>query len=81
MKTHRIDLVSLLLGLITIVMGVAAANARLGKLLNDRPDAVAPLVVLGIGLLAVAVATRRIIGGESLQDVDGPGNDQHDRAE
>jgi hypothetical protein len=75
-KVHRFDPVSMLLGIIVIVIGVAATNARLGRLINDRPDGLIPLLVLGLGLLAVAVATRR-----SLQDVDGAGNDQHDSAE
>lgn len=82
MKTHRIDFVSLLLGLVTIVIGIAAISARLGNLVNDRPDALVPLVVLGVGLLAIAVATRRAVRGDSLpQDVDGSGDDEHHRAE
>jgi hypothetical protein len=64
MKTHRADFVSLVLGLITIVAGFAATRARLGNLINDRPDALAPLVVLGIGVVAVAVATRRMVHAE-----------------
>jgi hypothetical protein len=64
MKTHRVDPVSLLLGIITVIAGIAANRARLGNLINDRPDALVPLVVLGVGLLAVAVATRRILHGE-----------------
>jgi hypothetical protein len=75
-KVHRFDPVSMLFGIVVIVIGVAATNARLGNLVNDRPDGLIPLVVLGLGLLAVAVATRR-----SLQDVDGASNDQHDSAE
>ena len=76
MKVHRFDPVSMLFGIIVIVIGVAATNARLGRLVNDRPDGLIPLLVLGVGLLTVAVATRR-----SLQDVDSAGNDQHDGAE
>lgn len=76
MKVHRFDPISMLFGVIVIVIGVAATNARLGNLINDRPDGLIPLLVLGVGLLTVAVATRR-----SLQDVDGTGNDEHDGAE
>lgn len=76
MKTHRLDPVSLLFGIVAIIIGIAAINARLGNLINDRPDALIPLLVLGVGLLAVIVAARR-----SFQDVDGAGDDQHDRAE
>jgi hypothetical protein len=64
MKTHRVDPVSLLLGIITVIAGFAAIRARLGSLINDRPDALLPLVVLGVGLLTVAVATRRIVHGQ-----------------
>jgi hypothetical protein len=72
----------MLFGLATIIVGIAAANARLGNLINDRPDALVPLIVLGVGLLTVAVATRRMVRGQStLQDVDGAGDDQHHRAE
>jgi hypothetical protein len=76
MKTHRLDPVSLLLGVLVVVMGISAINARLGNLINNRPDAMIPLLVLGFGVLAIAVATRR-----SLQDVDGTSDDQHDSAE
>ena len=76
MKTHRFDPVSLLLGIAAIVVGIAAINGRLGNLVNDRPDALIPLIVLAIGLLAIVVAARR-----SLQDVDGASDDQHDGAE
>ncbi len=81
MNTHRLDPVSLLFGVIAIALGIAATNARLGNLVNDRPDALLPLLVLGVGLVTVAVATRRMVRGDLLQDVDGPGNDQHDSAE
>ncbi len=76
MKTHRLDLVSLLFGIVTVVIGFAAINSRLGNLLNDRPDALIPVLLLTVGVAAIAVATRR-----SFQDVDGAGDDQHDRAE
>lgn len=76
MSTHRFDPVSALFGVLAIVVGIAAVNGRLGNLINDRPDALIPLLVLTVGLLAVIVAARR-----SFQDVDGPGNDQHDGAE
>jgi hypothetical protein len=75
-KTHRFDPISLLFGVIAIIVGFAAVNGRLGNLINDRPDALIPLVVLGIGVVAIAVATRR-----SLQDVDGASDDQYDSAE
>jgi hypothetical protein len=75
-KIHRFDPVSMLFGIVAIIIGVAATNARLGRLVNDRPDGLIPLVVLGLGVLAIAVAARR-----SLQDVDGASNDQHDGAE
>ena len=76
MKVHRFDPISMLFGIVVIVIGVAATNARLGNLVNDRPDGLIPLLVLGVGLLTVAVATRR-----SLQNVDGASNDQNDGAE
>ena len=76
MKAHRFDPVSLVLGIIVIAMGIAASSARLGNLVNDRPDALVPVLLLVLGVVAVAVATRR-----SLQDVDGSGDDQYDRAE
>jgi len=75
-KAHRFDPVSLVLGIIVIAMGIAASSARLGNLVNDRPDALVPVLLLVLGVVAVAVATRR-----SLQDVDGSGDDQYDRAE
>jgi 4-hydroxybenzoate polyprenyltransferase len=75
-KTHRFDPISLLFGIAAVVAGFAAVNSRLGNLLNDRPDALIPLLVLGVGALAMAVAARR-----SFQDVDSTRNDQHDRAE
>ena len=76
MTTHRFDPVSLLLGLAAIALGIAAINGRLGNLVNDRPDALIPLIALAIGLLAIVVAARR-----SFQDVHGAGDDQHDGAE
>ncbi len=76
MKPHRFDPVSLLLGLVTIVIGIAAIKGHLGNLANDRPDSLIPMIALGAGVLAVIVATRR-----SLQDVDGAGDDQHNSAE
>jgi formate hydrogenlyase subunit 3/multisubunit Na+/H+ antiporter MnhD subunit len=75
-KTHRFDPISLFFGIITIVVGFAAINSRLGKLVNDRPDALVPLLLLAAGVVAVVVATRR-----SLQDVDGASDDQHDSAQ
>ena len=76
MKTHRFDLISLLFGIVTVAIGFAAINSRLGNLLNDRPDALVPVLLLSIGVAAIAIATRR-----SLQDVDSAGDDQHDRGE
>ncbi len=76
MKIHRLDLVSLLFGIVTVVIGFAALNSRLGNLLNDRPDALVPVLLLSVGVAAIAIATRR-----SLQDVDSAGDDQHDRGE
>lgn len=76
MKTHRFDPISLLFGIAAVIAGFAAINSRLGNVLNDRPDALIPLLVLGVGALAMAVAARR-----SFQDVDSARNDQHDRAE
>ena len=76
MKTHRFDPISLLFGIAAVVAGFVAINSRLGNVLNDRPDALIPLLVLGVGALAMAVAARR-----SFQDVDSTGHDQHDRAE
>ena len=57
-------------------MGFTAINSRIGNLVNDRPDALFPLLVLAFGIVAVVVATRR-----SLQDVDGASDDQYDGAE
>lgn len=76
MRTHRLDLVSLLFGLAAIVVGFAAINARLGNLLNDRPEALVPLLLLAAGISAIALATKR-----SFQDVDSASDDQHDSAE
>jgi flagellar motor component MotA len=76
MKTHQFDPVSFVFGIAVVIVGIVATNSRLGNLINNRPDALIPLLVLGAGLLAVIVATRR-----SFQDVDGAGDDQHDRAE
>jgi hypothetical protein len=75
-KTHRLDPVSLLFGIVAIVIGITAIDARLGNFINDRPAALVPLLVLGAGLLAITVAARR-----SFQDVDGASDDQHDRGE
>jgi len=75
-KTHRFDPISLLFGIAAVVIGFTAINARLGNLLNDRPDALLPLVLVGVGVLAMAVAARR-----SFQDVDGASDHQNDRAE
>jgi hypothetical protein len=84
-KTHRFDLISLVFGIVAIAIGIPAINGRLGNLVNDRPDALVPLIILGAGLVAVAVALKRGIGaGDSaplLQDVDGAGNHQGDRGE
>lgn len=76
MKIHRLDPISLAFGIAVVIVGITAIKGHLGNLVNDRPDALIPLIVLGAGLLAVAVAARR-----SLQDVHGAGDDQHDRAE
>ena len=76
MKTHRFDPISLLFGIAAVVAGFAAINSRLGNMLNDRPDALIPLLILGVGVIAMAVAARR-----SFQDVDSAGDDQHDRSE
>lgn len=85
MKTHRFDLISLVFGVVVIAIGIPAINGRLGNLVNDRPDALVPLIILGAGLVAVAVALKRGIGaGDSaplFQDVDSPGNHQDDRGE
>jgi hypothetical protein len=75
-KAHRFDPLSLVLGVLVIIAGIAATNTRLGNLINDRPDALLPALLLALGVVAVAVAARR-----SLQDVDGSGDDQYDRAE
>jgi hypothetical protein len=76
-KPHRFDPISLVLGIITVVVGFTAINSRLGRLINDRPDALIPLLVLAVGVAAVVVATRRSLQGVdgSLQDVDGTEDD------
>lgn len=61
MKTHRFDPVSLVFGIVIIVVGIAAINGHAGNLINSRPDALVPLIVLGVGLLALIVATRRML--------------------
>ena len=76
MKTHRLDLTSLLFGIATVVLGIAAIRGRLGNLINNRPDALIPLLLLSVGLLAIGTAARR-----SFQDVDRSSDDQHDGAE
>jgi hypothetical protein len=80
-KSHSFDPISLVLGLITVAAAIAAVNNRLGNLINDRPDALLPLIVLVIGLLAVVTATRRILQPAPLEDVDGARDDQGDSAE
>lgn len=81
MKSHPFDPISLVLGLITIAAAIAAVNNRLGNLINDRPDALVPALVLVGGLLAVVAATRRIVRPSALEDVDGASDDQDDGAE
>ena len=76
MKAHRFDPLSLVLGILVIVVGVAATSTRLGNLINDRPDALLPWLLLALGVVVVAVAT-----GRSLQDVDRPSDDQYHSAE
>jgi len=87
-KPHRFDPISLLFGIITVIAGFTAINSGLGRLVNDRPDALIPLIVLAVGLVAVVVGTRRSLPDRplhsadgSLQDVDGASDDQHDSAE
>lgn len=63
MKAHRFDPVSLVFGIVVIVVGIAAINGHAGNLINSRPDALVPLIVLGVGLLALVVATRRMLTG------------------
>jgi hypothetical protein len=63
-------------GTLAVIVGFAEINGRLGNLVNDRPDSLIPLLVLAIGVVVVAVATRR-----SLQDVDSASDNQHDSAE
>ena len=46
-KTHRFDPVSLALGIVAIILGIVAINSRLGNVVNDRPDALVPLLLLG----------------------------------
>jgi len=62
-KTHRFDPVSLVFGIVIIVAGIAAIDGHAGNLINSRPDALVPLIVLGVGLLALIVATRRLLNG------------------
>ena len=76
MKIHRLDLMSLLFGIATVVVGIAAIRGRLGNLINNRPDSLIPLLLLAFGLLAIGTAVRR-----SVQDVDRSSDDQHDGAE
>jgi uncharacterized membrane protein HdeD (DUF308 family) len=75
-RPHRFDAISMLLGVAVIIVGIAAINSRLGNLINDRPDALIPLVLLGVGIIVIAIATRR-----SLQDVDRAGDHQRESAE
>ncbi len=76
MKIHRFDPISLLFGIATVIVGVAAVRGRLGNLINNRPDALIPLLLLSAGLLAIGVAARR-----SFQDVDRASDDQYDSAQ
>ncbi len=76
MKTHRFDPISLLFGIAVVVLGITAIRGRLGNLINNRPDSLIPLLLLGAGLLAIGVAARR-----SFQDVDRASDDQHDGAQ
>ncbi|MEO7370509.1 MAG: hypothetical protein ABI949_02130 [Ilumatobacteraceae bacterium] len=76
MKKHRLDPISLLFGLAVIILGFTATNSRLGTMVNDRPDRLVPVLLLVVGLAAVAVAGRR-----SFQDVDRAGDDEHDGAQ
>ena len=50
-------------GIVIILVGIAAINGHAGNLINSRPDALVPLIVLGVGLVALVVATRRVLNG------------------
>jgi hypothetical protein len=50
-KRHRLDLASLVLGLLAVAVAIAALAGRLGELIN-HPATAAPL---GLALLGVAV--------------------------
>ncbi len=76
MKTHRLDLTSLLFGIATVVLGIGAIRGTLGNLINNRPDALIPLLLLGVGLVAIGTAARR-----SFQDVDRASDDQDEGAQ
>jgi hypothetical protein len=69
-KAHRLDPISLLLGIAAIAVGIAAINGRLGNLINNRPDALIPLLILGAGAVAVLLAARRILGEGTSQPVE-----------
>jgi hypothetical protein len=58
-KAHQFDPISMLLGVITVVIGFTAISSRLGNLINDRPDSLLPFAVLAFGVVAIAVAARR----------------------
>jgi hypothetical protein len=69
-KAHRLDPISLLLGIAALAVGIAAINGRLGNLINNRPDALIPLLILGTGAVAVLLAARRILGEGTSQPVE-----------
>jgi hypothetical protein len=69
-KAHRLDPISLLLGIAAVAVGIAAINGRLGNLINNRPDALIPLLILGAGAVAVLLAARRILGERTSQPTE-----------
>ena len=61
MNRHRLDLLSLLLGLAVISIGIIASTDRLGSLINGRPDSLIPVAALIAGAAVVFLAIRRTV--------------------
>ena len=61
MNRHRLDLLSLLLGMAVVSIGIIASTDRLGSLINGRPDSLIPVAALVAGAAVVFLALRRAV--------------------
>ena len=61
MYRHRLDLLSLLLGVAVVSVGIIASTDRLGSLINGRPDSLIPVAALLAGAAVVFLALRRAV--------------------